>query len=64
MSHKFKKFNNEGINKSLVGISGLCFEEIGFKYEMDSVFFTHRIKLHPSIEAQEIVSNLSNSTET
>jgi len=64
MNQKCKKFNNEGINKSLVGVSGVCFEEIGFKYEMDSVFFTHRIKLHPSIEAQEIMSFISNSTET
>jgi len=64
MNYKYKTFINESINKSAVGISGVCFEEKGFKYELDSLFFTHRIKIHPSIEAKEIMSFLSDSSET
>jgi hypothetical protein len=49
--------------KSAVSLSGDSFEEKGIRYEFDSVYFTHRIKINQSNDMQTAVDFLKNSVD-
>jgi hypothetical protein len=49
----------------MIGRAGAyCFEEIGFTFEGDCIYFSHRIKAKKNLDLKKAVSFLSNSFST